>query len=79
MEINRLSYDSGHTELIYYVTMDSLPISTHDMVQLSTYLSIQDVALTLGEIIDDRHIIEPHSRSFQLHAGQQLSNLSCTV
>lgn len=68
--VRRLSYDTGHTELVYFVTLDGNLVSPIRLVKLSQYYLVQDVALTLGEVVDEKHTVEPYSQSLNQTAGR---------
>ena len=69
-DARRLSFDSKHTELVYYVTLNSKPVPPARLMELSSLLSTQEIALTLMEEVDERHIVEPYSASFPPSIGK---------
>lgn len=63
VEVTRISYDRGHTELIYYVTFDDALVTTSRLVELSQYVTLQEAVLIFSELVDEGHLVEGFGQS----------------
>ena len=70
--VRRLSYDTGHTELVYFATIDGALIPASRLVTLSQYYMYRPmaIALILGYVVDEKHIVEPYSQPLNQSTGQ---------
>ena len=73
--VRRLNDSRVNTELVYYVTIDSQLAPPSALVELSSYLRPQQVALILGEEVDESHIVEPYRNPLQPSAGWFVSSV----
>ena len=70
--VRRLSYDTGHTELVYFLTIDGALVPASRLVTLSQYYMYRPmaIALILGYVVDENHIVEPYSQPLNQSSGK---------